>query len=602
MAIWWRSPRSRLVTGTTKTTACGSDRWRGPETMTAGRPPRLLPLRRLPRLTDRLIVKAGQPQLTRQGPLESELLQAAWVAPEPRAAVALGVHRSAGGGHGHDAAVIVSMNPAPLGEAVGPDNVVAGDRHAGDADAGDRSLEVEVNVAIEAGDRPVGLAPQEAVGRRGRVERRDGAGRRNHRGGRAAAGRDVQDVVSRGVVEPGSCESEVRECPAGDKCLDGTAVNRHLADSARIGPVEGRPVGYQIAGADGRRRGGEHDGSTASERYPLDLRLLMQRVVGDEIAVPGASYAGVGDRLEVDWRSERARFLVQDSLLAGLVGLRGAVDDGLRCSREGLGSYSLGGPGCYYLGGLGGCPVEVAGGLEQTVGVRVGQRGRGPGPPAPEVDEVIRPGLSPRGVCFIQYLRPAEVAGVGVPVVLRYDDVAVVRPDGLDDGDMPVGPDDAVIVVRVPLRYRSHGRGLVDRKAVFPGAGRPVRCVNRQGGTRGRDTVDRLFDVGRVVGAVGSHAVRRRVLDGGTVPVRLNPYVLVVVGCIRDDAARVQLSGYGVAAPALTQRPRVGGRRRRGRGERAPRDRGGRSRRESVQGRVFDGVLAAGQRDHHQGS
>ena len=273
---------------------------------------------------------------------------------------------------------------------------------------------------------------------------------------------------------------------------------------------------------------------------------FCDRIVGDEVAVPGASYVGVGDRFEVDPRRGQAQLLVQDLLLAGLVGLRGAVDDGRRPSLDGL--------VC--------CPVEVAGGLDQTVGLRVGQRGRGPVPPAEEVDEVIRPGLSPRGVWCIQDLRPAVIDSVALPVILGYDDVAVVRPDLLDDGDMSVWPDDGLIVVRVPLRHRSHGRGVVDREAVFLSALRPVRCVNRQGGLR--DTVDRRFDEGHVVGAVGIHAVRRRVLVGGHAPIRLEVFILEAVGCIRGDGAQVRLAGHTVAGPAFTQRSRVGGRNPRG--------------------------------------
>jgi len=168
------------------------------------------------------------------------------------------------------------------------------------------------------------------------------------------------------------------------------------------------------------------------------------------------------------------------------------------------------------------------------------------------VDEVVRPGL-PLARSVRRDHRPAVIVRVAVPVILGHDDIAVVWPNRLDNGDMPVDPDNRQ--VRAPLCDRSNGRGLVDRKAVFSSAGRPVHGVNWQSMLRSRDIVDLRFDEGHVVGAVGPRAARCGVLVGRHAPVRRLIRILEVVGCERGNTA---------GAEAFAQRacggPRRGGR------------------------------------------
>ncbi len=90
---------------------------------------------------------------------------------------------------------------------------------------------------------------------------------------RRNARRAPQEDQSKGPLRTRSVESEVRECLTGDERLDRAAGDRHPADSVRVGSLEERPVGHEIAVANDRRGGGEHDGATTSERHSHDVGL-----------------------------------------------------------------------------------------------------------------------------------------------------------------------------------------------------------------------------------------------------------------------------------------------------------------------------------------
>ncbi len=95
-----------------------------------------------------------------------------------------------------------------------------------------------------------------------------------------------------------------------------------------------------------------------------------------------------------------------------------------------------------------------------------------------KVDEVARPLLPLVGRIVRLDPGPVVVVTLGADVLLGDDDVAVVRPDRLDDGHVPGRADPEAAAV--PLSHRADRRNVVDQHSVRGSGLRPLTAIAQQ--------------------------------------------------------------------------------------------------------------------------